>query len=180
MKYALGNNRSAVRSALVLQSQNAGLRLAHNRRLRYVVGVFGENDRAVSMKPTEMGFAVPKNDLAEAPGPVAHSTQPTDYTSGRRLLIEHIARKTKRTQADDFALGLNATLIEMEQRLPRQARVAELKYFGRFSDAAIARRIERTENTVRKDIRLARAYLMRALKMGEVPLELAAERSDGE
>lgn len=123
---------------------------------------------------------MPKSDSEEAPVPVDHSTRPTDYTSRRRLLIEHITRKTTRTQADDFALELNATLIEMEQRLPRQARVAELKYFGRCSAAAIARRIERTENTVRKDMRLVRAYLMRALNIGEVPLELAAERSDDE
>lgn len=56
-------------------------------------------------------------------------------------------------------LALNAALEALAARDPRLAEVVELRFFGGLTGAQVARMLGVTERTVKRDWRLARAFL---------------------
>lgn len=60
-------------------------------------------------------------------------------------------------------IALNAALTELEQYMPRLAKVVELRYFGGLQEAEIARLLDVTVRTVRRDWSAARMFLLKQL-----------------
>ncbi len=60
-------------------------------------------------------------------------------------------------------IDLDAALDQLRAHDPRWSQVVELRYFGGFSNAEIARALELSERTIDRDWLLARAWLKRAL-----------------
>lgn len=69
----------------------------------------------------------------------------------------------KVTRADEL-LALDEALGELAKRSERQARVVEMWFFGGLTHVEIAHALEVSEPTVRRDWRVARAWLSHALK----------------
>ena len=108
----------------------------------------------------------------------------------RRILVTHAhARNAQKRGGGDLPLPLDETqvaaasrsdeLIALDEALDglasfaeRPARVVELWFFGGLTQTEIAEVLGISEPTVRRDWRVARAWLTRAL--GEVPAETAA------
>lgn len=100
----------------------------------------------------------------------------------RRILVEHAraaaagkrgagAEKVTLTDAAAIVggpsldlLALDEALTRLGARSPRQARVAELKLFAELDTREMAYALGVSERTVKGDWRLARAWLMRALR----------------
>ena len=103
----------------------------------------------------------------------------------RRTLVDHArARSTRKRQSprgqvslsgleDEPAsdaidlIALDDALIELEALDPRQAEILELSAFGGLSGQEIADRLGVHRNTVVSELRMARAWLRRALDAGE-------------
>ena len=101
----------------------------------------------------------------------------------RRILVDHARahRAAKRGQGavkvslheGDAAaepcfeiLGLNEALERLQQQDARPSRVIELHYFGGLSYREIAEALRLSEATVDRDMRFARAWLLRELENG--------------
>ncbi|MGB3544380.1 sigma-70 family RNA polymerase sigma factor [Rubrivirga sp.] len=69
----------------------------------------------------------------------------------------------KVTRADEL-LALDEALGELAKRSERQARVVEMSFFGGLTQVEIARALGISEPTVRRDWRVAKAWLSHALK----------------
>lgn len=67
---------------------------------------------------------------------------------------------------DEDVLSLHAALSELEGADPRAARIVELKFFGGLEGREIAQVLGISEITVKRDWRVARAWLMSRLKSG--------------
>lgn len=83
-------------------------------------------------------------------------------------------------QRDDF-LALNEALDELAHVDPRKAQLVEMRYFGGMSNQEIARVLEISLATVKRDWTVARAWLLSELRDGE-PVdgrEPHRETSDG-
>jgi RNA polymerase sigma factor (TIGR02999 family) len=63
-------------------------------------------------------------------------------------------------------LALNDALEELEEVSPRKAQVIELRFFAGMTNAEAAEVLHVSEDTVRRDWRLARAWLFRELQAG--------------
>lgn len=61
-------------------------------------------------------------------------------------------------------LALNDALEELEEVSPRKAQVIELRFFAGMTNAEAAEVLHVSEDTVRRDWRLARAWLFRELQ----------------
>jgi RNA polymerase sigma factor (TIGR02999 family) len=59
----------------------------------------------------------------------------------------------------DEIIAINQALTRLEAQDPRQARVVELRFFAGLSEEAIAELLNVSERTVKRDWRLARAWL---------------------
>ncbi len=99
----------------------------------------------------------------------------------RRVLVDHARsnRRAKRgggavavslSQVDGHPLpggtdlvSINELLRDLERIAPRQSKVIELRYFGGLSLEETAEALEVSVGTVRRDWRLARAWLFREL-----------------
>lgn len=66
--------------------------------------------------------------------------------------------------ADVDLLDLDRALQELHGLDPRKARAIELSYFGGLSDAELAVALAVSEATVKRDLRMARAWLATALQ----------------
>ena len=66
-------------------------------------------------------------------------------------------------EPDAAILALDEALEAFSQVAPRQAKVVELRYFGRLSEEEIAEVLKISERTVRRDWDFARSWLMREL-----------------
>jgi RNA polymerase sigma factor (TIGR02999 family) len=71
--------------------------------------------------------------------------------------------------SDEILVAINEALDRLAQQSPRLAQVVECRYFGGYDDAAIARALNLSERTVRRDWVLARAWLHRELQNSAVP-----------
>jgi RNA polymerase sigma factor (TIGR02999 family) len=87
----------------------------------------------------------------------------------RRILVDHARSRSVRdrdvsltTNGDSLgaiALDLDRALRILEQAQPRAAQVVELRYFGGLSNEEIARHLEISPATVKRDWLAARAWL---------------------
>jgi len=81
--------------------------------------------------------------------------------AGERVAAEGLVLSTAGVRGE--VLDLERALAELAARDPRRARVVELRFFGGLSVAETARELEVSEDTVKRDWRLARAWLNREL-----------------
>jgi RNA polymerase sigma factor (TIGR02999 family) len=65
---------------------------------------------------------------------------------------------------EQTVLDVHEALKDLEQADPRLARVAEMRYFGGYSEREIAETLEVTERTVQRDWEKARLILAAALR----------------
>src|ERR1700731_3812588 len=65
---------------------------------------------------------------------------------------------------DQTVLDVHEALKDLEQADPRLAQVAEMRYFGGYSEKEIAETLEITERTVQRDWEKARLILAAALR----------------
>jgi RNA polymerase sigma-70 factor (ECF subfamily) len=102
----------------------------------------------------------------------------------RQILVDHARRKHagKRgghqvsledaisyTQERGYLLvALDTSLNRLEKIDPRKCKAVELRYFGGLSMEEIAKTLEVSEVTVRRDLRMAEAWLHKELKCGTV------------
>ncbi len=103
----------------------------------------------------------------------------------RRLLVDHARHRhaakrggdaIKLPFAEDIPLAfkgppehliaLDDLLKQLAEMKPRQAKVVELKYFGGLTIEEIADTLDVRPTTVKRDWRMARAWLIRELKAG--------------
>lgn len=98
-------------------------------------------------------------------------------TAIRRVLTDHARRRQaeKRGGArgrvpleeidvagpvrSEDVLALDEALLRLAEFAPLQARIIEMRFFGGFSNAELARALELSESTVERQGRLARAWL---------------------
>ena len=103
----------------------------------------------------------------------------------RRVLVEHARKRsaTKRggsvtritfdetrtpAHADDLdVLALHEALTELEKIDPRQCRIVELRYFGGLDTEETAEVLGLSPSTVKRDWRVAKIWLRRALEAPE-------------
>ncbi len=64
---------------------------------------------------------------------------------------------------DQAILDLDDALTDFAQVAPRQAKVVELRYFGGLTEEDVARMLEISPRTVRRDWDIAKAWLLREL-----------------
>ena len=93
----------------------------------------------------------------------------------RQILVDHARRKQAgkragikvpfdeavsfRREGSRDLLALDSALTELEKIDPRKCKAVELRYFGGLSMEEIARTLEVSEITVRRDLRMAEAWL---------------------
>jgi RNA polymerase sigma factor (TIGR02999 family) len=66
--------------------------------------------------------------------------------------------------AEETVLAVHEALEALEQADPRLAQVAQMRYFGGYSEQEIAETLEVTERTVQRDWEKARLILAAALR----------------
>lgn len=100
----------------------------------------------------------------------------------RQILVDHArgrqadkraALKVTLTEAVTFQpersgelLALDASLVALEKFDPRKCKAVELRYFGGLSMDEIARSLDVSAVTVRRDLRMAEAWLHRDMRGG--------------
>jgi len=62
---------------------------------------------------------------------------------------------------------LNSALEQLAEMDPRLAEIVEMRFFAGFSIAEIAEMEKRAESTILRDLRLAKAWLFRAIQNGK-------------
>jgi len=65
---------------------------------------------------------------------------------------------------EDAALKVHEALEDLEKADPRLAQVAQMRYFGGYSEQEIAETLDITERTVQRDWEKARLILAAALR----------------
>jgi RNA polymerase sigma factor (TIGR02999 family) len=63
-------------------------------------------------------------------------------------------------------MALDSSLKALEKVDPRKCRAIELRYFGGLSTAEIAQTLDVSQVTVRRDLRMAEAWLHREMQSG--------------
>jgi RNA polymerase sigma factor (TIGR02999 family) len=82
--------------------------------------------------------------------------------AGRKVSLEDVVSLHHERSAD--LLALDAALDALETVDPRKCRAVELRYFGGLSMEEIARVLEISQVTVRRDLRAAEAWLLREMR----------------
>jgi len=87
----------------------------------------------------------------------------TNKRGGRtiRVAIDE-AERTPEERATDL-LALDEALIDLETFDPRQSRIVELRYFGGLTIEEVAACLDVSAATVKREMRIARAWLQRAM-----------------
>ena len=67
---------------------------------------------------------------------------------------------------DDDLIAVNGALLKLAQMDERKAQVVELRFFGGLTEVEIAELLKVSEETVRRDWRLAKAWLRQELDTG--------------
>ena len=105
----------------------------------------------------------------------------------RQILVDHARRKLagkragvkisleeavsfERERGQDL-LALDTGLNALEKLDPRKCKAVELRYFGGLSMDEIAQALDVSIITVRRDLRMAEAWLHNKIKIGLVPLD---------
>jgi len=100
----------------------------------------------------------------------------------RQILVDHARRKhagkragvqvpfneavSFRAERSRDLVALDSGLTELEKIDPRKCKAVELRYFGGLSMEEIAHTLEVSEITVRRDLRMAEAWLRQEMKNG--------------
>jgi RNA polymerase sigma factor (TIGR02999 family) len=100
----------------------------------------------------------------------------------RQILVDHARMRKARKRAfikvpldqavsfqaerSSVVLALDASLTALEKIDERKCKAVELRYFGGLSMEEIARTLEVSENTVRRDLRMAEAWLHQEMQAG--------------
>jgi RNA polymerase sigma factor (TIGR02999 family) len=100
----------------------------------------------------------------------------------RRILVDHARKRqadkraVKRASLEEAVsfqhersrdiVALDESLTALEKVDPRKCRAVELRYFGGLSMDEIARTLDVSEVTVRRDLRMAEAWLHREMQAG--------------
>jgi RNA polymerase sigma factor (TIGR02999 family) len=84
--------------------------------------------------------------------------------AGRKVSLEEVVSLDHGRAAD--LLALDAALNALEPVDPRKCRAVELRYFGGLSMEEIARALEISPITARRDLRAAEAWLLREMRSG--------------
>jgi RNA polymerase sigma-70 factor (ECF subfamily) len=100
----------------------------------------------------------------------------------RQILVDHARRKhagkragvqvpfneavSFRAERSRDLVALDSGLTELEKIDPRKCKTVELRYFGGLSMEEIAHTLEVSEITVRRDLRMAEAWLRQEMKNG--------------
>jgi RNA polymerase sigma-70 factor, ECF subfamily len=84
-------------------------------------------------------------------------------TRQRSLHLLHTRSGSGHTELSLSVLGLDTALRELEAAFPRQADVVECRFFGGLSVEETAAALDVSAPTVKRDWRLARAFLSQAL-----------------
>ncbi len=100
-----------------------------------------------------------------------------DYARGRRsekrggeaVMVTLVEENISREIPGETLLTLDELLLKLARQHPRQARIIELWFFGGMKQHEIADLLEISEPTIRRDWRLARAWLSRELKEPPLP-----------
>src|SRR5579864_9450980 len=98
----------------------------------------------------------------------------------RQILVDHARRKhagkragikvpldeavSFREERSRDLVALDSSLTELEKIDPRKCKAVELRYFGGLSMEEIAQTLEVSEITVRRDLRMAEAWLRQEMK----------------
>lgn len=101
-----------------------------------------------------------------------------DYARGRRsekrggeaVRVTLVEENISRDIPGDTLLALDELLEKLSSRHPRQARIIELWFFAGMKHHEIAQLLKISEPTIRRDWRLARAWLSRELNDSALPL----------
>lgn len=81
-----------------------------------------------------------------------------------QVTLSDVAAPQRSTAAD--LIALNDALAELETKDPRQGQVVEMHYFGGLRHKEIASVLGVSEATVKRDWRVARLWLRRAVSLG--------------
>jgi RNA polymerase sigma-70 factor, ECF subfamily len=100
----------------------------------------------------------------------------------RRILVDHARKRqadkraVKKASLEEVVsfqqersrelLALDASLTALEKLDPRKGRAVELRYFGGLSMDEIAQILEVSSVTIRRDLRMAKAWLSREMQGG--------------
>jgi len=84
-----------------------------------------------------------------------------------RIQLDNVARLNLSQANDKQLIALNDALDALAQGDPRKARVVELRYFGGLNVQDTAAVLKVSEETVMRDWRLARGWLLLQIKGGE-------------
>jgi len=105
----------------------------------------------------------------------------------RQILVDHARKRHagkragQRVSLEDalnFQRGRGEALVALDSRLnalekldPRKCKAIELRYFGGLSMDEIAQALDVSPVTVRRDLRVAKAWLHHEMQSGQVPLD---------
>lgn len=87
--------------------------------------------------------------------------------AGRRVSLEE-AVSFQRERSRDF-VALDYSLSELEKIDPRKCKAVELRYFGGLSMDEIAQALDVSAVTVRRDLRMAEAWLHHEMRRSDTP-----------
>jgi RNA polymerase sigma factor (TIGR02999 family) len=88
---------------------------------------------------------------------------------GQRVSLEEaVSFQRERSNA---LLALDSGLNALEKVDPRKCKAVELRYFGGLSMDEIAQALDVSPVTVRRDLRMAKAWLHHEMESGQVPLD---------
>ena len=84
--------------------------------------------------------------------------------AGRKVSLEEALNLHPERSAD--LIALDAALKTLEQTDPRKCRAVELRYFGGLSMEEIAQALNVSSITIRRDLRMAEAWLQHEMRSG--------------
>lgn len=82
----------------------------------------------------------------------------------RKDLMEQLRKKSRLTTGERGLLAADKTIEQLRTGAPRCALALELEVFRRMSPRRIARTLNRTEDTINRDLRFARAAMRLKLR----------------
>ena len=86
-----------------------------------------------------------------------------------RIHLEDVAHLNLSSQNDKQLIALNDALDELAKGDPRKARIVEMRHFGGLSVSDTAAVLKVSEETVTRDWRLARRWLLLQIRPQAVP-----------